>query len=131
MHHLDCICGPKRGGRSIRKVRQSVSRLGKAGYSSELQPLANLDHSARQEIELVLEKGRLGAPERVFLRTPAEPKPVLIDFHNFFALELLGHLASAVDTVGLSEMAPRPDQLWLADTRGHYCSELRMLVARS
>jgi len=74
---------------------------------------------------------RLGAPERVFLRTQAEPKPVLIDFHNFFALELLAHLASAVDTIGLSEMAPGPDQLWLADTRGRYCSELRMLVARS
>jgi len=56
---------------------------------------------------------------------------VLIDFHNFFALELLAHLASAVDTIGLSEMAPGPDQLWLADTRGRYCSELRMLVARS
>jgi lysyl-tRNA synthetase class 2 len=53
-------------GRAIRKVRQSVSRLSKAGYSAELLEVRALDHDAVAEIELVLERGREGAPERGF-----------------------------------------------------------------
>ncbi|MGO9903210.1 MAG: bifunctional lysylphosphatidylglycerol flippase/synthetase MprF [Solirubrobacteraceae bacterium] len=53
-------------GRAIRKVRQSVSRLQKAGFGAELRTLATLDQSALTQIETVLERGRLGAPERGF-----------------------------------------------------------------
>jgi lysyl-tRNA synthetase, class II len=53
-------------GRAIRKVRQSVSRLGKAGFSAELHELTALDEDALGEIEAVLERGREGAPERGF-----------------------------------------------------------------
>jgi lysyl-tRNA synthetase class 2 len=53
-------------GRAIRKVRQSVSRLHKAGFVAELQTMATLDHGTLAEIETVLERGRLGAPERGF-----------------------------------------------------------------
>jgi lysyl-tRNA synthetase, class II len=53
-------------GRAIRKVRQSVSRLGKAGYSAELVTLGELDTPTIDEIEHVLERGREGAPERGF-----------------------------------------------------------------
>ena len=53
-------------GRAIRKVRQSVSRLNKAGYSAELLEVRSLDRDAVAEIELVLERGREGAPERGF-----------------------------------------------------------------
>src|SRR5664279_5254099 len=48
-------------GRPIRKVRQSVSRLQKAGYSAQLESVAALD-----AVEAVLERGREGAPERGF-----------------------------------------------------------------
>jgi lysyl-tRNA synthetase class 2 len=53
-------------GRPIRKVRQSVSRLTKAGFTAELHRLADLDQSTIAMIENVIELGREGAPERGF-----------------------------------------------------------------
>jgi lysyl-tRNA synthetase, class II len=53
-------------GRAIRKVRQSVSRLQKAGFSAELHEVAELDPATADEAEVVLERGRDGAPERGF-----------------------------------------------------------------
>jgi lysyl-tRNA synthetase, class II len=53
-------------GRAIRKVRQSVTRLAKAGYRAELKPVAELSAAMLDEIEHVLERGREGAPERGF-----------------------------------------------------------------
>src|SRR4029077_16408691 len=53
-------------GRPIRKVRQSVTRLGKAGYTAELHPVAELDAPTLDRGEHVLERGRQGAPERGF-----------------------------------------------------------------
>jgi lysyl-tRNA synthetase, class II len=53
-------------GRPIRKVRQSVTRLQKAGYRAELHELGSLDEATIAEIEDVLERGRQGAPERGF-----------------------------------------------------------------
>jgi lysyl-tRNA synthetase, class II len=53
-------------GRPIRKVRQSVTRLRKAGYTAELHELRSVDQATVQEIERVLERGRQGAPERGF-----------------------------------------------------------------
>jgi lysyl-tRNA synthetase, class II len=53
-------------GRPIRKVRQSVTRLRKAGYTADLQPLGGLDRATLIQVEEVLEKGREGAPERGF-----------------------------------------------------------------
>jgi lysyl-tRNA synthetase class 2 len=53
-------------GRPIRKVRQSVTRLSKAGYRAELHELHALDPSTLEELERVLERGRQGAPERGF-----------------------------------------------------------------
>jgi lysyl-tRNA synthetase class 2 len=53
-------------GRPIRKVRQSVTRLRKAGYTAELEPVASLDARAIAQVEEVLELGRQGGPERGF-----------------------------------------------------------------
>jgi lysyl-tRNA synthetase class 2 len=53
-------------GRAIRKVRQSVSRLSKAGYAASVHELSALDQGTIDEIEDVLERGREGAPERGF-----------------------------------------------------------------
>jgi lysyl-tRNA synthetase class 2 len=53
-------------GRPIRKVRQSVTRLHRAGYRAELHELGTLDPPTVAEIEGVLERGRQGAPERGF-----------------------------------------------------------------
>jgi lysyl-tRNA synthetase class 2 len=53
-------------GRAIRKVRQSVTRLEKAGYGAELHRLGELDEPTLAQVEHVLERGREGAPERGF-----------------------------------------------------------------
>jgi len=53
-------------GRPIRKVRQSVSRLMKAGFSAELHRFSDLDEHTITQVEHVLERGRAGAPERGF-----------------------------------------------------------------
>jgi lysyl-tRNA synthetase class 2 len=53
-------------GRAIRKIRQSVSRLKKAGYTTELHTLGTVDSATVGELEQVLERGREGAPERGF-----------------------------------------------------------------
>jgi lysyl-tRNA synthetase class 2 len=56
-------------GRAIRKVRQSVSRLGKAGFTAELHEVRALDAETAATVEQVLERGREGAPERGFSMT--------------------------------------------------------------
>jgi lysyl-tRNA synthetase, class II len=53
-------------GRPIRKVRQSVTRLDKAGYEAELHDLRALDATTVGRLEEVVELGRQGAPERGF-----------------------------------------------------------------
>ncbi|MGN6867558.1 MAG: bifunctional lysylphosphatidylglycerol flippase/synthetase MprF [Solirubrobacteraceae bacterium] len=53
-------------GRPIRKVRQSVTRLSKAGYRAELCELGSLDPVTLEQLEEVVERGRQGAPERGF-----------------------------------------------------------------
>jgi lysyl-tRNA synthetase class 2 len=53
-------------GRAIRKIRQSVTRLTKSGFSAELREFRSLDAATIAEIEAVLERGRQGAPERGF-----------------------------------------------------------------
>jgi lysyl-tRNA synthetase class 2 len=53
-------------GRPIRKVRQSVTRLTKAGFTAELHSVGELDAPTVAEVERVLEVGRQGAPERGF-----------------------------------------------------------------
>jgi lysyl-tRNA synthetase, class II len=53
-------------GRPIRKVRQSVTRLSKAGFTAELADAGALDPATAAEIERVLERGRDGVPERGF-----------------------------------------------------------------
>jgi lysyl-tRNA synthetase class 2 len=53
-------------GRPIRKVRQSVTRMGKAGYRAELVELGDLDERALCELEQVSDRWRQGEPERGF-----------------------------------------------------------------
>jgi lysyl-tRNA synthetase class 2 len=53
-------------GRSIRKVRQSVSRLESAGYEAALVPESELDDATTAELEHVSALWRDGASERGF-----------------------------------------------------------------
>ena len=53
-------------GRSIRKVRQSVSRVEAAGYTAEVRDYDELDEATLAELEHVSARWRRGAPERGF-----------------------------------------------------------------
>jgi lysyl-tRNA synthetase class 2 len=53
-------------GRAIRKVRQSVTRLEKAGFAAELVGGGKLDDRMLSELEAVSCSGRCGAEERGF-----------------------------------------------------------------
>jgi lysyl-tRNA synthetase class 2 len=53
-------------GRPIRKVRQSVSRMGKAGFEAELCELGSLDEATLCQLERVSDRWRQGNPERGF-----------------------------------------------------------------
>jgi lysyl-tRNA synthetase class 2 len=53
-------------GRAIRKVRQSVSRLEKAGFAVELRDVSSLDEATLAELKRVSREWRQGQPERGF-----------------------------------------------------------------
>jgi lysyl-tRNA synthetase, class II len=53
-------------GRAIRKVRQSVSRLGKSGYHVRVLSTADADEQLKQELRAVSEEWRGNWPERGF-----------------------------------------------------------------
>jgi lysyl-tRNA synthetase, class II len=53
-------------GRSIRKVRQAVSRLEQAGYSAQAEELGKLDAGTLSELERVSRIWRAGTAERGF-----------------------------------------------------------------
>ncbi len=60
------VAGFSLEGRRIRKIRQSVSRLGKVGHTAEVRLLADLSDAETAELEDVSEEWRDGAPERGF-----------------------------------------------------------------
>lgn len=71
---------------------------------------------------------RLNLPRYLFARIQGERKPVLVDRHNYFLLELLAYLLPKEGEVTLSEALPGPDDLWLRGEKGAYCAELRLSV---
>jgi hypothetical protein len=78
-------------------------------------------------------RAHLGCPSVVFMSFPSEPKPVHIDFENFFLVEAFAHLLSRQAPeaiVGVSEMAPGPDELVATGPDGTRTSELRIGVYR-
>ncbi|NUT52047.1 MAG: hypothetical protein HOV94_32845 [Saccharothrix sp.] len=73
---------------------------------------------------------RLGLPRHLFARVEGDRKPVHVDGHSWLLLQLLHHLAADEELV-LTEMVPRPDELWLSGSTGRFCSELRFTLYRT
>jgi hypothetical protein len=77
-----------------------------------------------------------GLPRFVFFKTPIEAKPCYLDFDSPILVDLFAKLVrrtlDANDPmlwIDVSEMLPKPDQVWLADSQGRrYTSELRMVA---
>lgn len=64
-------------------------------------------------------------PRYVFVKNVSEQKPIFVDFNNPYSLELLAYMANKKEDMFFTEMYPDPDNLWLNDQRGRYCSEFR------
>jgi lysyl-tRNA synthetase class 2 len=102
-------------GRAIRKVRQSVSRLRKAGYSFRVVPADEVDPGLEAELEEVSVAWRGGEPERGFsmsiddLHVPGTALAVAADEHGRVGGFL--HLAPSLAGGGwsLSTMRRRPE----------------------
>jgi hypothetical protein len=76
-----------------------------------------------------------GLPRFLFFKTPGEVKPVFLDFYSPVYVRILAKAirraaASAPEQkIVLTEMLPRPDQVWLPDGEGNlYTSELRLVA---
>lgn len=99
--------------------------------TDELRAVIKEKEPFRAYISMQKFKRQHSLPRHVFLRVPSEQKPVYLDLENPYAVDLLQHLAGKNQTVTFVEMLPTPDQLWLRDQNGTYCSELRTLLMRS
>lgn len=70
-----------------------------------------------------------GFPRFVFLRSPAEVKPIYVDFESPTLVDLMCKFLRGARAVVLTEMLPAPDEVWLGDAEGQrYVCELRMLA---
>jgi hypothetical protein len=75
-----------------------------------------------------------GIPRFTFFRSPVERKPCFLDLDSAVYVDLFAKFvrqaaASGPATIGITEMLPAPDQLWLEDKEGRrYTSELRVVV---
>ncbi|WP_367127249.1 lantibiotic dehydratase [Saccharothrix sp. HUAS TT1] len=74
-------------------------------------------------------------PRFVFFTSPAEPRPVFVDFDSPASVTLLAKAArrlaraDASARLTVTEMLPTPEQTWLTDDRGEvYTSELRFVL---
>jgi hypothetical protein len=68
---------------------------------------------------------RQALPRWVFIKCDSEPKPLFIDFDNPLSLDTLATALKKARVIHVSEMLPTPDELWLNDTRGRVCCEIR------
>jgi len=71
-----------------------------------------------------------GLPRHMFLHTPADPKPFYADLDSPLSVDLLRRTltpteeGAAPPTLHVVEMLPGPEEMWVADGRGHYATEL-------
>ncbi len=104
-------------GRAIRKVRQSVTRLGKAGYTVRAHRVGELDASGLAELETVSGAWRRGGPEIGFsMGMDSLANPALADTLVVLARDAAGvargfvHFVPAADGRVLSLSLMRRDR---------------------
>jgi hypothetical protein len=73
-------------------------------------------------------KEKQGMPDVVYIRGLSERKPYVVDFRNFFCVEMLRSIVQNNERLLIEEMLPTPGQLWLNSEAGRYSCEFRMNV---
>ncbi|WP_447008180.1 amino acid adenylation domain-containing protein [Saccharothrix isguenensis] len=76
-----------------------------------------------------------GMPRFVFVKSPVEHKPFYVDLESQPSVELFAHAVRALDReepdapMGVGEMLPGPDRLWLTDAAGsRHTAEFRVVA---
>ncbi|CCH30860.1 Non-ribosomal peptide synthetase [Saccharothrix espanaensis DSM 44229] len=76
-----------------------------------------------------------GMPRFVFVKSPVEHKPFYVDLESGPSVELFAHAVRALEReqpdspMGVGEMLPGPDQLWLTDAAGNrHTAEFRLVA---
>lgn len=97
-----------------------------------------LQDDAERYLEIRRWARRHELPRHCFYRVSSERKPVFLDLDSAVLVDLFVRQLRSADrkgdqaTVVISEMLPRPDQLWLTDADGNlYTSELRMVAVQT
>lgn len=133
-HALDFIGGSNHIPRLV------IDRLviSRESWSFQAMDLKFIDE--KNEHERFLEARRWmrkhGLPRFAFAKLPVEVKPIYVDFDSLIYVEMLTKLIRrtlasdhADEPITVTEMLPRPDELWLRDHEGHqYTSELRIVA---
>jgi hypothetical protein len=126
------------GGNHIPRLVVDRLVISRESWSFQAVELKFIDEE--NEYERFLEVRRWmrkhGLPRFAFAKLPVEIKPIYVDFDSLIYVEMLikmirRTLASdrAHEPITVTEMLPRPDELWLRDHEGHrYTSELRIVA---
>lgn len=135
-----CLSYPRIVPAARHTPRITVDRMVIARESWRLSP-ADLGFADATTTRDVVRQARqrmrkLGLPRFVFAKIPGEQKPYFVDFESPTYLRMFGMLVASVAgahgedcTIGLSEMLPDLDHLWLVDATGAgYTSEFRMVA---
>lgn len=94
----------------------------------DLAELAAADDD-RLVIAVAAFRQRQTVPRYVFVSSPSEVKPFLVDLESVFGAEHLQRLAR-LGPVSMTEMLPGPDELWIRREGRRYTSELRLSMVR-
>ncbi len=105
-------------------------------FAADELPFAFEKNSGTRFIEARKWARERDIPRFIFTKVPVEPKPFFVDFESPIYIDLFSksirhtkEKADPQETIGVSEMIPSPDQLWLEDAQGNrYTSELRIVA---
>lgn len=113
-------------------------RWGNAVFSRRrwLVPSAEVQTSLRgqRDLDLLAGAARLvterALPNRFFVKSPAERKPVYVDTASPDLLKGMARLAATDDHLAITEALPAPTDAWLRDGELRFASELRCVYLR-
>ncbi|MDT0343612.1 hypothetical protein [Streptomyces litchfieldiae] len=71
-----------------------------------------------------------GIPDTFFAKAAHERKPIYVDTAGPLLVDGLARLARGAARLTATEVLPRPDDLWLRDSRGRYAAELRCVYLK-
>lgn len=61
---------------------------------------------------------KLGLPQRIFVRFPSEPKPIMVDRASILSVDMMATLARREENIEITEMLPDLEDAWLPGPPG-------------